>query len=98
LYKGIEILNKLHKAADGSGGAAAQDEYLLIKSQIELDEGVESLSIITMMKNPNMRRRLCSGFFLQWLAQSSGVLVVFNYQVCNAEYVVTWTVLSPKHV
>ncbi|OCT51766.1 sugar transporter [Cladophialophora carrionii] len=79
--EGISILQKLHATADDPEASTARDEYLQVKEQVQLEAGEVTHNIFTMMKRAHLRKRLLLGFFLQWLAQSSGVLVVFNYQI-----------------
>jgi len=75
------VLERLHRTADDTEGKAAHIEFLQIKQQVELESRDNVGNLISMFKRPNIRKRLLLGFFLQCLAQSTGVLVVFNYQV-----------------
>ena len=74
------VLHALHTTAEGGTEDAAIEEFEEIRRQIHFEER-QHLTFWGMFKQPTLRKRLILGFFLQCLTQSSGVLVVFNYQV-----------------
>ncbi|KAH6980636.1 hypothetical protein BKA56DRAFT_550355 [Ilyonectria sp. MPI-CAGE-AT-0026] len=80
LDEGLQVLKKLHSNKNDTTHDLASDEFTEIKRQIELDREHE-LSWIDLWKKPNTRKRLLCGFLAIAIAQSSGVLVINNYQI-----------------
>jgi Sugar (and other) transporter len=80
--EGLTVLRKLHTRPDDPDQITAKEEYYQICKQIEL-ERASSLSKgwLMLFKKPSYRKRLILGFATQFIAQSTGVLVVNNYQV-----------------
>lgn len=90
-----EVLSKLHSSPDGDD-ILARREFFEIEQQIELDKA-KPTTLMAMLMNPSYRWRLLTGVLLQLvpipkhvidsadqarcLCQSTGVLVVNNYQV-----------------
>lgn len=78
--RGLETLRRLHKHVDDTDDLFAREEYIQIRRQIEL-ESHNPQGFINMLKQPHNRRRFFTGMFVQCICQSTGVLVVNNYQV-----------------
>ncbi|KAK5209652.1 hypothetical protein LTR47_009050 [Exophiala xenobiotica] len=79
---GYEVLRKLHTRADDPEEIVAREEFLQIRRQIELERADKlSKGWGALFKKPSMRKRLVLGFGTQFIAQSTGVLVVNNYQI-----------------
>ncbi|OAG39282.1 hypothetical protein AYO21_06486 [Fonsecaea monophora] len=73
-------LKKLHHTAHDTDDILAREEYLQIKKQVNLDI-LKPRTLWAILKIPSYRRRLFTAMFLEFLYQSTGVLVVNNYQV-----------------
>lgn len=78
---GMAVLENLHRTLEDPEAREAHIEYRQIKSQLELEAREHLGGLVAMFRKPSMRKRLIYGFYLQWLLQSTGVLVIFNYQV-----------------
>ncbi|KAI1614374.1 general substrate transporter [Exophiala viscosa] len=79
---GFKVLRKLHTRPDDPDEIVAREEYLQIRRQIELERADQlNKSWATLFKKPSLRKRLILGFGTQFIAQSTGVLVVNNYQI-----------------
>ncbi|KLP03307.1 related to sugar transporter [Fusarium fujikuroi] len=76
----LDILTKLHHQPGDLNNEAAQSECRAIKTQLTL-ESSEPKSFVGIMRKPSYRKRLLIGIFVQCIAQSTGVLVINNYQV-----------------
>ncbi|KAI1034203.1 hypothetical protein LB503_012432 [Fusarium chuoi] len=76
----LDILTKLHHQPGDSNNEAAQSECHAIKTQL-MSESSEPKSFFGIMKKASYRKRLLIGIFVQCIAQSTGVLVINNYQV-----------------
>lgn len=76
----MTVLEKLHERPEDPDHTAAHFEFLQIQRQIEL-ERTQNLGLFSLLKKPSYRKRLLCGFFVQCMGQSSGVLVIANYQV-----------------
>ncbi|BCS26812.1 uncharacterized protein APUU_51523S [Aspergillus puulaauensis] len=76
----FRTLKRLHQTAGDSDDTVAREELIQIFAQIELEKA-KSRSLISMLQIPSYRRRLLTGFFIQFLCQSSGVTVINNYSV-----------------
>lgn len=81
LNKGLRILEKLHARPEDPTNVSAKEEFIQIQAQIELERAQDLGSIISLLRKPTYRKRLLSGFFVLFIAQTTGVLVVNNYQV-----------------
>lgn len=77
----MAILEHLHRTPSDPDATGAHDEYRQIKAQLELESEQNLKTLIQCLQQPHIRKRMIFGFALQWLFQSTGVLVVFNYQV-----------------
>ncbi|KAK4870073.1 hypothetical protein LT330_005127 [Penicillium expansum] len=80
LKEGREILCKLHKNNNDSADTLAEQEYQTICARVELDRA-KTMTWRSLVSNKSIMRRLATGFFVVFAAQSSGVLVINNYQV-----------------
>lgn len=80
-HPGLRILEKLHASPDDPGKISAREEFLQIQCQIELERSQNLGNIFSLLRRPSYRKRLLSGFFVLFIAQSTGVLVINNYQV-----------------
>ncbi|OAP57937.1 hypothetical protein AYL99_08675 [Fonsecaea erecta] len=78
--EGMTILEDLHRVTTDPDATGAHIEYQQIKAQLELEAEDNLGSLIQCFRKPHIRKRMIYGFLLQWLLQSTGVLVVFNYQ------------------
>ncbi|KAL3462308.1 general substrate transporter [Aspergillus heterothallicus] len=79
----LTILRKLHSFQDGSTREdLAQNELDTICAQLAVDRQVaRSVGGLALFKKPSYRKRLFCGCFTQFIGQSTGVLVINNYQV-----------------
>lgn len=78
----LATLEKLHYRSDDPSNTFAKEEFYQIRMQIELErESGMSRSWTTLFTTPSYRKRLMLGFGTQLIAQSTGCLVVNNYQV-----------------
>ncbi|KAG5744565.1 hypothetical protein H9Q70_012740 [Fusarium xylarioides] len=76
----LDVLTKLHHQPGDSNNEAAQSECRAIKTQL-MAESSEPKSFVGIMRKPSYRKRILIGIFVQCIAQSTGVLVINNYQV-----------------
>jgi MFS family permease len=76
----LQNLRKLHHTKEDPNDIMAREEFVQIQRQIALERSRPS-TLWAMMKVPSYRRRLLIGFFIQFLAQSSGITVINNYSV-----------------
>ena len=78
----LAVLRKLHNRSDDPDDTLAKEEFYQIQMQIELERASGlNKSWSTLFKKPSYRKRLILGFATQFIAQSTGVLVVNNYQI-----------------
>ncbi|KAF2100563.1 general substrate transporter [Rhizodiscina lignyota] len=77
----LSILQRLHTRPNDPTGIAAKEEYYQIRKQIELENAKGITNLWHMIKTPSYRKRILAGLLVQCAAQSTGVLVVNNYQV-----------------
>ncbi|KAH8587766.1 general substrate transporter [Bisporella sp. PMI_857] len=78
--EGLKTLQKLHQSSEDPDGTYAREEYLQIRRQTELDKKNQQ-SFWEMLKLPHNRKRFFTGIFVQCLCQSTGILVINNYQI-----------------
>lgn len=79
--KALDILVRLHdSAADGPTNDFARREFLQIECQIQQD-AERPLGFVEILKDPSLRKRFLIAIFVMFLGQSTGVLVINNYQV-----------------
>ncbi|KAH7252798.1 general substrate transporter [Fusarium tricinctum] len=79
-----DVLNKLHSSnsSQPEEDSLAERELRQIRVQLEIEnQTTTSHGWKEAFSRPSYRRRLLYGFFLQCIAQSTGVLVVNNYQI-----------------
>lgn len=76
------MLELFHKTPDDPQGTHAQFEYRQIKRQLELEAQEGFQGLVQIFRKPSLRKRMLYGFLLQCITQSTGILVIFNYQVC----------------
>ncbi|KIW32538.1 uncharacterized protein PV07_04071 [Cladophialophora immunda] len=82
LEDGFQVLRSLHTRPEDPDEIVAREEFLQIRRQIELERADKlSKSWAALFKKPSLRKRLILGFGTQFIAQSTGVLVVNNYQI-----------------
>ncbi|KAF5716676.1 sugar transporter [Fusarium mundagurra] len=76
----LDILTKLHHQPGDLNNEAAQSECRAIKTQLMADSS-EPKSFVGIMRKASYRKRILIEIFVQCIAQSTGVLVINNYQV-----------------
>ena len=74
------MLQKLHDKGD-SNHIAAKEEFYQIRKQLELEKETGVQTFMQMVKRPSYRKRIYCGVLVQFAAQSTGVLVINNYQI-----------------
>ncbi|KAJ5465930.1 general substrate transporter [Penicillium desertorum] len=78
----LKTLCKLHDIRDNDETTLAQHEYQLISAQVHADgQDLDGFGWKAAFAKKSFRKRLLIGFFVQCIAQSTGVLVVNNYQI-----------------
>ncbi|KAH8690341.1 general substrate transporter, partial [Talaromyces proteolyticus] len=77
----LDILRDLHDQGDGSSGYGANEEFYQILIQLELEKKDEVFGIWDMLKRRSYRKRILAGLLIEFASQSTGVLVINNYQV-----------------
>ncbi|KAL2832249.1 general substrate transporter [Aspergillus pseudoustus] len=81
----LQVLRTISKWSDNHNEAmepTAEEEYERIRAQFELDRQTSASSgPWALFRNPSYRKRLFCGCFTQFIGQSTGVLVINNYQV-----------------
>ncbi|KAH7145391.1 general substrate transporter [Dactylonectria estremocensis] len=76
------VLEKLHPDSQGEGHSFADNELQEICAQLELEiHEATSDGWRQVFSKKSYRKRILYGFFVQCIAQSTGVLVVNNYQI-----------------
>ncbi|CAK7207156.1 hypothetical protein SEUCBS139899_009964 [Sporothrix eucalyptigena] len=78
--QGMTVLSNLHRTAEDPDASGAHVEFREIQNQIHIEAEERIDTLWKCLCTPDVRRRMIYGFCLQWLLQSTGVLVVFNYQ------------------
>lgn len=76
----MEVLHHLHASPGDLNNEAARIEGDHIRQQLAIDD-TQDHSIRSIFLRPSYRKRFLMGFYIQFLAQSTGVLVINNYQV-----------------
>ncbi|KAH7118344.1 major facilitator superfamily domain-containing protein [Dactylonectria macrodidyma] len=77
-----QVLEKLHPDGQGEGHSFADNELQEICAQLELEiHEATSDGWRQVFSKKSYRKRILYGFFVQCIAQSTGVLVVNNYQI-----------------
>ncbi|OAL34558.1 hypothetical protein AYO20_06188 [Fonsecaea nubica] len=84
--KGFEVLKRLHHQPEDEDDTIAREELYQIRQQLDLEkrEGWRQGWIkgwILLFSRKSYRKRLLFGFLLLGLVQSTGCLVINNYQV-----------------
>ncbi len=74
------ILQHLHASPEDPENNESREEYASIQRQLELDAQRGS-GLRMVISYPPYRRRFLIGLYVQCIAQSTGVLVINNYQV-----------------
>ncbi|EXL91361.1 general substrate transporter [Fusarium oxysporum II5] len=80
----LKVLEKLHPSTERhpEGHSFAEHELHQIHNQLEIEKRENAATgWREAFSRPSYRKRLLYGFFVQCVAQSTGVLVVNNYQV-----------------
>ncbi|KAH7125995.1 general substrate transporter [Dactylonectria macrodidyma] len=77
--KALQILERLHKKPGETDHELAHTEFAQISQQLEMHSQNES--IIKLLKSKPNRKRFFIGIFVQFITQSTGILVVNNYQI-----------------
>ncbi|KAI8712213.1 MFS domain-containing protein [Fusarium sp. LHS14.1] len=78
------VLEKLHPISENhpEGHSFAENELHQIRNQLEIERlDNAATGWAEAFSRPSYRKRLLYGFFVQCIAQSTGVLVVNNYQI-----------------
>ncbi|KAM6510330.1 hypothetical protein FALCPG4_017947 [Fusarium falciforme] len=79
-----KVLEKLHPSSENhpEGHSFAENELHQIRNQLEIERLENAATGWTeAFSRASYRKRLLYGFFVQCIAQSTGVLVVNNYQI-----------------
>lgn len=76
----MAVLEKLHKTPDDPRATGARLEFLQIQKQIELEHSQGLDNIRLLFQKPSFRRRMLTGFFVQSICQTTGVLTIAFYQ------------------
>jgi hypothetical protein len=75
------VLEKLHFDPTNADNDGARDEFLEIQAQLELEKHESTRHSFKLLQNKKYRRRMWTGFFLQVVGQTTGVLVINNFMV-----------------
>ncbi|CAK7204028.1 hypothetical protein SEUCBS139899_006779 [Sporothrix eucalyptigena] len=82
------VLAKLHGIAghdqDSPEAMFAKEEFYQIRSQVTADKRlaeIEGASLKTLFKKPSYRKRMFCAFMTMFAAESTGILVIYNYSV-----------------
>jgi hypothetical protein len=75
------VLEKLHFVKGDSSNEGARQEFRNIQAQLELEKHDSGGSLFRLLQSKRYRRRMWTGFFLQAVGQTTGVLVINNYMV-----------------
>lgn len=75
------MLEKLHASPDDPDHIGAREEFIQIQRQLEFERIERVPNYFWLIFGRKYRYRMFVGFFIQAMAQSTGVLVVANYMV-----------------
>jgi hypothetical protein len=75
------VLEKLHFDPANVDHDGARDEFLEIQAQLELEKHESVRYTLKLLQSKKYRRRMWTGFFLQVVGQTTGVLVINNFMV-----------------
>ncbi|KAH6678774.1 general substrate transporter [Plectosphaerella plurivora] len=92
----LDVLIKLHHTPEDTEDTLARHELQEIMAQLRIEkETTGPAGWRTAFGKKSFRRRMLYGFFVQCIAQSTGVLVVNNYQILlyNNLGLTSWTPL-----
>ena len=78
---GLATLENLHQSPSDSLHIGAKEEFVQIQAQLQLERKESAGNIFSLLKNKRYRKRLLTGFMLQVVTQTTGVLVINNYMV-----------------
>ena len=80
-----EVTAKLHGSANDPAsekGIFAREEFYEMKEQVRADVAKASReSLLDLFRIPSYRKRMITSFFVMFGAQSTGILVIYNYSV-----------------
>ncbi|KAK3717672.1 hypothetical protein LTR37_005739 [Vermiconidia calcicola] len=79
--EGLVVLQRLHVRPGDTSDIAAKEEFYQIRKQIELENQTGVTTFWGMFQRKSYRKRIFCACLVQFAAQSTGVLVVNNYQV-----------------
>ncbi|EED21061.1 sugar transporter, putative [Talaromyces stipitatus ATCC 10500] len=74
--EGLDILERLHENPADPLHCGAKDEFFQIKNQLAQDNEESLRNLFQLLRNKKYRSRLLTGFFLQAMTQTSGILIV----------------------
>ncbi|KAL6246482.1 hypothetical protein RBB50_006719 [Rhinocladiella similis] len=75
-----EVLKKIHRDPSDADDSSARAEFTQIVRQVEFDKSMKS-GYIEMFRKPSWRKRSLLALFIQFAAQSTGILGISNYLV-----------------
>lgn len=79
--KAWDVISHIHYDATDTDQAFVKEEFFQMQKQIEFDQTLDG-SWTQLFRKPSYRKRMLMAAFLQFLGQSTAVLVVANY-VCH---------------
>lgn len=75
----LKVLIKLHSGGSSTDHTFAENEYRILKAQIDF-ESQSRTTILDMMRRPPLRKRLIIGFITMFATQCIGTLVILGQQ------------------
>lgn len=79
-----KVVAKLHGGHDPNSdkGIFAKEEFYQMKEQVRADVAKASReTLLDLFRIPSYRKRMITSFFVMFGAQSTGILVIYNYSV-----------------
>ncbi|KAI9870980.1 MAG: hypothetical protein M1830_003560, partial [Pleopsidium flavum] len=77
-----KIVARLHLGADDPDQVFAREEFYQMSRQVETDRVLyENETLMDLFRKPSYRKRMICGFLTMFAAESSGILVIYNYSV-----------------
>ncbi|KAJ9609817.1 hypothetical protein H2200_006146 [Cladophialophora chaetospira] len=75
-----EVLRKIHHDPEDPSDSAAHAEFVQITRQVDFDKE-QKAGYIEMFRNPSWRKRSLLTIFIQFAAQSTGILGIANFLI-----------------
>lgn len=79
-----QVLIRLHKDKSDSSNSYAKNEYLIMKTQLDM-EAETQWSLVQAFKSPSLRKRFILGWWAMSGTQFTGLLVILSISISCSE-------------